>query len=309
MALRNETTLNITNSLLLKPKYADDISYITTSTETYQKIQSDLPIILQEHNLKINHTKTELYEVPKPKPPTPPPPTMAELMAHKHDKPLWSELDWLVNYKPIQVDKTPDWHNCKMLGSYLGTRKDIENRKIITLKTLRKFNNIFQSKVISRSLKIRTFNIYIACIFLYNSETWGISKSMEETIDAFQRRLLRYVINVRWPNKISNKDLMEITKAERWSKTIRRRRLNFLGHIMRLDSETPIRTAIKEAFKTNKNKVGRPYQTWLQTIKDDLKVINIDISRNNLDPIQTLIENTEDRNGWRQKVTEVLMQL
>ena len=158
-------------------------------------------------------------------------------------------------------------------------------------------NNIFKSKTISLKLKVRTFNIYVACIFLYNSETWGITKTMEESIDAFQRRLLRYAINVRWPNKISNKNLIETTNAEPWSQTIRRRRMKFLGHVMRLDENTPVRRAIDEAFKINKNKVGRPYHTWLHTIQNDLKLINIDITRNNPNPIRTLLEITQDMDG------------
>ena len=234
---------------------------------------------------------------------------MEELLIHKNDKPLWSDLDWLVNYKPKQEDKTPDWHYCKILGSYLGTKKDIENRKLLTLNMMRKLSKNFESKIISIGMKIRTFNIYIASIFLYNSETWGLSKVMEEQINAFQRRILRYAVNVRWPNKISNEDLVEITKAENWSKTICRRRLKFLGHVMRLDANTPIRKVISEVYDNRqKHKIGSPYHTWIHTIQNDLKTININLLTNNPDPTRTLIEITRDRIQWKQKVHEMLMQ-
>ena len=95
---------------------------------------------------------------------------MEPLIAHKNDKILWSELDWVVNYKPPVKDTTPDWKNCKLLGSLLDTEKDFGRRKRLTLDAMRKYDHVFKSKRISNALKIRTFNIYIASVFLYNTE-------------------------------------------------------------------------------------------------------------------------------------------
>ena len=116
-------------------------------------------------------------------------------------------------------------------------------------------------------------------VFLYNSETWSMSKTFEEKVDSFQRRLLRYTIGIKWPDTLSNEELYRsVENHEPWSKTIRRRRLNLLGHIMRLSEETPVRRAINENFNNNnKNKVGRPKHTWLHTIREDLARINIQL--------------------------------
>ena len=179
---------------------------------------------------------------------------MEELLKHKHDKILWSELDWLVNYKPKIEDKTPNWMNCKLLGSYLGTTKDITNRKSLSLQSMKKFDDIFNSKKICRELKIKTFNTYISCIFLYNSELWSLTKNTEEQINAFQRRLLRYAIGIRWPQKITNEKLYHITKEEQWSKRIKRRRLTFLGHILRLPNDALLKKALTESFTKRVNK-------------------------------------------------------
>ena len=74
--------------LLIKPKYADDITYVTNDENTYQQIQQETPSLLAAGALKINHSKTELYEIPKPPPPQPTP-TYEELLAHKDDKICW----------------------------------------------------------------------------------------------------------------------------------------------------------------------------------------------------------------------------
>ena len=105
--LRHETNrIERSEDLLVKPKYADDITYATKHTETTESIKKVVPEILQTHNLMINHTKTEEFVIPKPPPPSPPPPTLDTLLAHKNDKILWSELDWLVNYTPLLLKTT-----------------------------------------------------------------------------------------------------------------------------------------------------------------------------------------------------------
>ena len=77
---------------------------------------------------------------------------------------------------------------------------------------------------------------------------------MEEKIDAFHRRLQRYTIGIQWPEKITNTELEHITKLEPWSKTIKRRRLTFLGHIMRLHPDTPVKKAMTQFFTPLKNR-------------------------------------------------------
>ena len=84
------------DTLLLTPKYSDDITYAAEDKENIDHLKETIPKHLETNNLKVNHSKTEEYEIPKPPPPTP---NMEILLKHKNDKILWSELDWLVNYK------------------------------------------------------------------------------------------------------------------------------------------------------------------------------------------------------------------
>ena len=140
-----------------------------------------------------------------------------------------------------------------------------------------------------------------------NSELWGLSKTDEIEIDAFHRRILRLALGVKWPRKLSNNKLLEITKAESWSKIIQRRRFTFLGHVMRLHSDTPVRKALHICLQTSKNKVGRPTVTWLRTIKKDLEKCNVIINLNN-PSTETILENlASDRMKWNE-LKKMLMQ-
>ena len=211
---------------------------------------------------------------------------------------------------PEQENPHPDWKKCKLLGSLLDTKSDIQRRKGLTLDSLKAFDFIFNSKRIGIDLKIRTFNTYSASIFLYNTELWTLTETSEDEVDSFHRRLLRKVINIRWPKVISNKDLYEKVGVEKWSVTIRRRRLNWLGHLMRLDEGTPVRKSLLESLTDIKRKVGRPQLTWLKAIEKDLASVGIDIDVYGERPertVQKLVDLTENRNEWKKIVRDIMV--
>ena len=267
-----------TKGFLINPSYADDLTLAGTDEKQIDDTEEQMTDRLTDYNLKVNPTKKEKYEVPRPPPPPPPPPTIEQLLEHQQNSIYRSELDWLVNFKPPeQKNPHPDWKKCKLLGSLLDTKSDIQRRKGLTLDSLKAFDYIFNSKRIGLDLKIRTFNTFSASIFLYNSELWTLTETQENEIDSFHRRVLRKVINIRWPKIISNDDLYEKVGVEKWSVSIRRRRLNWLGHLMRLDERTPVRKALLESLSNVKRKVGRPQLTWIKVIEKDLALVGIDI--------------------------------
>ena len=52
---------------------------------------------------------------------------------------------------------------------------------------------------------------------------------------------------------------------------IQRRRLMWVGHLLRLDEETPARQALEEATRRVKLVKGGQKSTWIQGIKIDLE--------------------------------------
>ena len=164
-------------------------------------------------------------------------------------------------------------------------------------------------KRIGTDLKVRNFNTFSGSIFLYNSELWTLTETQQQQIDSFHRRLLRRVIDIRWPKIISNDDLYKKVGVEKWSDTIRRRRLNWLGHLMRLDEGTPVRRSLREALTDVRRKVGRPCLTWIKVIEKDLAKINIDLDVNGSTPdelLEKLVDLTKDRKKWRDTVRDIM---
>ena len=156
----------------------------------------------------------------------------------------------------------------------IDTKEDIKRRKRLALVALNKLSDIWENQKITMKLKSKIFNSTIKPIFLYNSELWALSKSEENQIDSFQRRLLRYMLCIKWPEKISTENLKEKLNFKPWSLEIKRRRLSWCGHLLRLPEGCPAKEALslcEEHTRTNRsNQV-----TWLQVVKKQLMELNL----------------------------------
>ena len=174
--------------------YADDLTYATTSKKHKTSIKNSTPQKLEKHNLFVNRTKTEEGEAPDKRPPPPPPPPPDEDPGIKIS---YSYYDWLV--PPVMPTPEPSYKNIKLLGTKLDTKRDITARKAKVWQPIQKFRHFFKSKRLSTHHKIKIFKTYVETTLLYNSETWSLTKSLENSLNSFHRRLLRIALNIKYP--------------------------------------------------------------------------------------------------------------
>jgi hypothetical protein len=156
----------------------------------------------------------------------------------------------------IGRNTNPDWKKFKFLGSMLETEEDIKRRKAVTNNVFSKLKHIFTNHRITLTNKIRVFNLFVGSTFLYNSELWTATNKCNNDIDIFQRKLLRRILQIFYPSIISNDDLYKKTQTTPWSKRIRLRRLNWLGHLLRLPTDTPARKALDRYLEEAKRPRG-----------------------------------------------------
>ena len=162
---------------------------------------------------------------------------------------------------------------------------------------------IYKSKNLSIIQKILYFNMFAGSIFLYHSELWTLTKTLSDSIDAFQRRQLRYDIGIVQPRVISNVKLYKLKKAEPWSKIIERGRHSWIGNLMRPDPEVPARKALTQALKRSKIKRGLPRTTWISKMQQYISNLGLDITLNN-ENFQQLSDICGDRDAWRDGFAE-----
>ena len=101
------------------------------------------------------------------------------------------------------------------------------------------------------------------------------AKTIADRIDSFQRKLPHKVMGVRWPRIIKNKELHEETGVGRWCSIVKRRRLSWLGQLLRLNEETLAKKALAEYLREVKKKCGRRKTCWIYIIKNDFQHLNI----------------------------------
>jgi hypothetical protein len=77
-------------------------------------------------------------------------------------------------------------------------------------------------------------------------------------------------MKIFWPNKISNKDLHNITNTKDVETLLIQRRRRWLGHVLRKPSEDMTKVALRWTSE-GKRKRGRPKTTWRRTIENEIK--------------------------------------
>ena len=110
---------------------------------------------------------------------------------------------------------------------------------------------------------------------LHNSHLWTINELIKGQINAYQRRLLRQLLNIKGPRKISNDQLKTSVNYIEWSKTMETARIRWIGHLLRMPANTPARIALEEAERNVRMHRGRHKTTWLKCAEEQLAKLNI----------------------------------
>ena len=93
---------------------------------------------------------------------------------------------------------------------------------------------------------------------------------------------------------MTNIEVYKRTKEKPCSGIIRLRRLKWIGHLMRLDEDTPARLALEEFHRKVKKPRGKQKTTWVKCANEDLNSFNFPI----LESAELKLVVT-DRTRWR----------
>ena len=88
-----------------------------------------------------------------------------------------------------------------------GADEDIKSRISKARHVFRTLTPIWRPSTLSLLNKIRIFNTNVKSVMLYGSETWRTTKTNRNKLQTIVHRCLRNILNIRWPEIISNKEL------------------------------------------------------------------------------------------------------
>ena len=202
-------------------------------------------------------------------------------------------------HPPLQVYGEDIKHvsDFKYLGSQMASSAcDFKRRKALAWGAFWKLERLWRNSNLPISTKLKLFNTTCVTILLYGCESWVISQDMECKINAFATSCYRIMLGIRRRDCISNSSIYSMTDTEPLVYCVRKRQLSFLGHILRLPVDEPVRDYALYIPSLGKRRPGRPRTSYVSYINH---VLGYDKHEMSADQIATI---AQDRCAWRKLV-------
>jgi len=113
---------------------------------------------------------------------------------------------------------------------------------------------------------------------LCGAEAWTLTKKEEQVLLIFERKIFRRIYGAKYENgewkSRTNRELEEMSKGENVVKRIKGQRINWLGHLERMEEDRmPKRIFTQELEGTRRR--GRARKRWKEEVERDLQVLGV----------------------------------
>ncbi|VDO58984.1 unnamed protein product [Schistosoma margrebowiei] len=121
------------------------------------------------------------------------------------------------NSNPITLNgEIPeDFESFTYLGSIIdeqgGSDEDVNAMIRKVRAAFLQLKNIWKSEQLSTDFKTRIFKTNVKTVLLYRAETWRNTATIIKKVQVFINSCLRKILNIHWPDAISNSLLWERT--------------------------------------------------------------------------------------------------
>ena len=168
---RSNPPFNVMTSMPEEDEYSDDTDFLG---EELIQLDFILPVaakVFKEWSLNINEAKTEFIHF------------------------YYAEPD--KDSKEEVLDDEP-WRKSKLLGSYMCSSYDIQQKCILGNLAFSNFNDVWlQGKRISLPRLINVYEAMVVSVMMYNCSSWAATKDTLKKLDVCHRKHLRKIINVK----------------------------------------------------------------------------------------------------------------
>ena len=245
----------VTNSTLLTKStqlvaYADDINIIARTEPDARQIFLELDNAAREMGLSINENKTKYMITTRKNLPT------------RQNK----------TFGDFNIENVTDF---TYLGASLSNTNDegreIQTRIMAANRTYFSLTPILTNRNVHRLSKIRLYKTTIRPVLCFGCETWTLTKKLEETIDIFERKILRRIYGPTqdangWRIRY-NHELYSLYDDIRASYYIKYLKLQWAGHVNRMNDERiPKKTFVGRA--SGQRPVGKPRRRWADSVDE-----------------------------------------
>ena len=79
----------------------------------------------------------------------------------------------------------------------------------------------------------------------YASNTWKSTTKSIQQLDTFQQQCLKNIMNIKWQDRVTNKEVLRLAGMIPLSKLIADQRVQLMGHTRRFPSTRPARKVLQ----------------------------------------------------------------
>lgn len=249
----------INGEVINNMRYADDTVLLTGRLEDTQHLLEKLNDRCIEYGLKINFRKTKLMIVTK----------CPQKLNHVNLTVANTTIENVATYK------------------YLGTwmeqsgdqTREIRTRIEMARSTFVKMNKLFSSRDLGLDLRMRMLRCYVFSTLLYGVEAWTLKKNHMDKLQAFEMWCYRRMWRIPWTDRVTNAEVLNrMQKDCEIVNTIKKRKLLYLGHIMRGRKYTLLQLIVQGKISGRRN-IGRPRMSWLKNLRDWFNCSSVQLFR------------------------------
>lgn len=203
--------IKLNGELINNIRYADDTVILASDINELKHLVERIQVVSEQYGLKLNTSKTKWMLISKQQ----------------------QAGQLVIGTEPVErVEKY-----C-YLGSVVNSQwnQSIEIKSRIE-KSRTTFNNmkpLLTSRDLSLKTKIRLAKCYVFSILLYGVEAWTLTDLLMKKLEAFEMWVYRRIMRVSWTDRITNEEVLRrLGKQREISFTIKKRKMEYFGHIMR----------------------------------------------------------------------------
>ena len=197
-------------------RYADDVVLIASSMDELQDLVNRVIDSSLQFGLALHSSKTKVMKIVK-----------NNQTAKDADHITVSNNEIIENVKEFVYLGT------LITNNYYDT-KEIRRRLCIARSAMVLLTNIWKDKSITITAKKRLLHTLVFSIASYGSECWVLKNIDKKKIEAFELWCYRRLLRISWTEKKTNEWILnKMDVSERLLTTINRRKVAFVGHMLR----------------------------------------------------------------------------
>lgn len=227
-------------------RYADDTIIIADSDLGLQRLIDKLNTIITEFDMKINTTKTKIMRISRSQNVTLP-----------------------ITANGLRLEQV---NKIQYLGCWINNKLDPEQEIKCRIEQARttflRLRGLLCDPHLNLHLRIRLLKCYVWSVLLYGAESWTLTTSAMNRLEAFEMWNYRRILKIPWTDHATNMAVLQtLNKDRELLHTIKVRKTSYLGHILRNNKYYLPQLVVKGKIEGRRG-VGRKKLSWIRNIRN-----------------------------------------